>query len=505
MLDLTLTEIAEALQGELVLTDAASAAGFTPETVVNGVVDTDSRLIGPGDIFVAKRGEFDDGHRFVEPAVAAGASLVVVEHAFAAEQGPALTVPQIVVADSVLALGHFATEVVKRVRASGDPRDGGLKIVGITGSNGKTTTKNLLRAILERVGETVAPRDSFNNEVGAPLTMLKLTSSSRFLVAEMGASGKGEITRLIRMAKPDVGVVLTVGLAHAGEFGGIETTLATKTEMVQDLEPTDVAVLNRDDQRVAGMAEKTAARVRWFGLSEEASVRATDIEATAAGTTFTLHLPGGPEGEDVSRTVHFAVLGEHHVTNALAASAAALELGVGIDDIVAALETVTRAERWRMEVLGGNDGVRVINDAYNASPDSMAAALKTLAQIATPEQRTVAVLGEMSELGPYAVEEHDRIGRMVVRLNIKKLYVVGEGARALHLAAEHEGSWGSEAFFVETADEAYELVMADLRPNDLILVKSSNSAGLRFLGDRIAQSERVALPVQPGPVVEANS
>jgi UDP-N-acetylmuramoyl-tripeptide--D-alanyl-D-alanine ligase len=477
MLDLTLTEIAEALQGELVITDTASLAGWTPSRIVNGTVDTDSRLIGDGDIFVAKRGEFDDGHRFVESAVEAGAALVVVEHPFE------LDVPQVVVADSVLALGHFATEVVRRVRASGE-----LKIVGITGSNGKTTTKNLLRAIVERVGETVAPRDSFNNEVGAPLTMLKLTPATRFLVAEMGASGKGEITRLIRMAKPDVGVVLTVGLAHAGEFGGIETTLATKTEMVQDLEPGDVAVLNRDDPRVAGMAEKTSARVLWFGLSEEAAVRATDLDATAAGTTFELHLPAMDAAPAQSRPVRFAVLGEHHVMNALAAAAAAHTLGVPIDDIVAALETVTRAERWRMELLSGKNGVRVINDAYNASPDSMAAALKTLAQIARPEQRTVAVLGEMSELGPYSVEEHDRIGRMVVRLNIKKLYVVGEGARAMHLAAEHEGSWGSEAFFAETADEAYDLVVSDLQANDLILVKSSNSAGLRFLGDRIAEA-----------------
>jgi UDP-N-acetylmuramoyl-tripeptide--D-alanyl-D-alanine ligase len=499
MLDLTLTEIAEALQGELVITDAAAAAGFTPESIVNGTVDTDSRLIGPGDIFVAKRGEFDDGHRFVEAAVASGAVLVVVERPFE------VAVPQVVVADSVLALGSFATEVVSRVRAGAPSDDVRLRVVGITGSNGKTTTKNLLRTILERHGETVAPRDSFNNEVGAPLTMLKLTASSRYLVAEMGASGKGEITRLIRMAKPDVGVVLTVGLAHAGEFGGIETTLATKTEMVLDLEPADVAVLNLDDPRVAGMAEKTAAKVLWFGLSDAADVRATDIDATAEGTTFVLHLPGG-DGDDAehgaSRPVRFAVLGEHHVMNALAAAAAAHVLGVGIDDIVASLETVVRAERWRMEVMGGRDGVRVINDAYNASPDSMAAALKTVALIAAPDQRTTAVLGEMSELGPYSVEEHDRIGRLVVRFNIHRLIVVGEGARAIHLAAEHEGSWGGEAIFVDTADEAFAIIEADTRPNDLILVKSSNSAGLRFLGDRIAEANS---PAEPNPPAEPNS
>jgi UDP-N-acetylmuramoyl-tripeptide--D-alanyl-D-alanine ligase len=492
MLDLTLTEIAGALQGELVITAAASAAGTDPQTVVNGTVDTDSRLIGPGDVFVAKRGEFDDGHRFVESAIAAGAALVVVERAFHEQRADAhageLTVPQVVVDDSVLALGAFATDVVNRVQALG-----ALKIVGITGSNGKTTTKNLLRTILERQAETVAPRDSFNNEVGAPLTFLKLTPTTRYLVAEMGASGKGEITRLIRMAKPDVGVVLTVGLAHAGEFGGIETTLATKTEMVQDLLPDDVAVLNRDDGRVSSMADKTKASVLWFGLSREADVRATDIDATAGGTTFVLHLPGrDPHQPGESRPVRFAVLGEHHVTNALAAAAAAHVLGVPIDDIVTALESVVRAERWRMEVLGGRDGVVVINDAYNASPDAMAAALKTVALIATPEQRTTAVLGAMSELGEHHVEEHDRIGRMVVRLNVHRLIVVGEEARAIHLAAEHEGSWGGEAIFVDTADEAFALIEGDTRPNDLILVKSSNAAGLRFLGDRIAEANAIA-------------
>ncbi|AXH36208.1 UDP-N-acetylmuramoyl-tripeptide--D-alanyl-D-alanine ligase [Humibacter sp. BT305] len=472
MLDLTLTDITDILGGRLVLTDSAVAAGWAPESVVSGTVDTDSRLIGEGDVFVAKRGESDDGHRFVPNAVEAGAALVIVE------RESDVAVPQIVVPDSVDALGAFATEVVRRVRALGR-----LKIVGVTGSNGKTTTKNLLRSILERVGETVAPRDSFNNEVGAPLTMLKLTESTRFLVAEMGASGKGEITRLVGMAKPDVGVVLMVGLAHAGEFGGIETTLVTKTEMVKDLEPTDVAVLNVDDHRVASMADKTAARVVWFGLGERAEVRATDIDASAIGTSFTLHLPDGS-----SSPVRFGVLGEHHVMNALAAAASAHELGVPLDVIVAGLESVTRAERWRMEVMGGGDGVVVINDAYNASPDSMASALKTLAQIARPDQRTVAVLGEMSELGPYAVEEHDRIGRLVVRLNIARLYVVGEGARALHLAANHEGSWDGEAVFAATADEAFDLIQADAREGDVILVKSSNSAGLRFLGDRLAEA-----------------
>jgi len=467
MIALTLAEVASAAGGTL-RTEGTDA---NAETVVSGAVTTDSREIGPGDVFVAKRGEFDDGHRFAPAAAEQGAALLIVEHALD------LAVPQIVVDDSVEALGALATEVVRRVRDLGR-----LRIVGVTGSNGKTTTKNLLRAVLERVGPTVAARASYNNEVGAPVTMLELTEQTEFLVAEMGASGVGEIARLVKMARPDVGIVLKVGLAHAGEFGGIEQTVRAKSEMVTDLLGTDVAVLNADDPRVVPMAGLTAARVVWFGLGDDADVRATDLHVHARGTDFTVTVPGGE-----SARVHFGVLGEHHVMNALAAVAASLQLGVGLADIVTALESVTLAERWRMQLMGGRDDVTVINDAYNASPDSMAAALKTLAQVKAPGTRTIAVLGEMSELGEFSGEEHDRIGLLAVRLGISQLVVVGQGARRLHISAINEGSWDGESAYVETADEAFELVTASVQPGDTVLVKSSNSAGLRLLGDRLGE------------------
>jgi len=467
MIALTLAEVASAAGGTL-RTEGTDA---NAETVVSGAVTTDSREIGPGDVFVAKRGDFDDGHRFAPAAVEQGAALLIVEHALD------LAVPQIVVDDSVEALGALATEVVRRVRDLGR-----LRIVGVTGSNGKTTTKNLLRAVLERVGPTVAARASYNNEVGAPVTMLELTEQTEFLVAEMGASGVGEIARLVKMARPDVGIVLKVGLAHAGEFGGIEQTVRAKSEMVTDLLGTDVAVLNADDPRVVPMAGLTAARVVWFGLGDDADVRATDLHVHARGTDFTVTVPGGE-----SARVHFGVLGEHHVMNALAAVAASLQLGVGLADIVTALESVTLAERWRMQLMGGRDDVTVINDAYNASPDSMAAALKTLAQVKAPGTRTIAVLGEMSELGEFSGEEHDRIGLLAVRLGISQLVVVGQGARRLHISAINEGSWDGESAYVETADEAFELVTASVQPGDTVLVKSSNSAGLRLLGDRLGE------------------
>ena len=467
MIALSLDQIALAVNGSL----HTQGSDLTGASLTDGMVHTDSRDTVPGSIFVAKPGEVTDGHLFAPAAVERGATLLIVERQLD------LPVAQIVVPDAVLALGALATFVVAAVREAGS-----LKIVAVTGSNGKTTTKNLLRAVLERVGPTVAARASFNNEVGAPLTMLELTYDTRFLVAEMGASGIGEIARLIRMARPDIGIVLKVGLAHAGEFGGIEATVRAKTEMVTELLPTDVAVLNADDPRVAGMAASTAARIVWFGQDGDAGVRATAVHASRTGTTFTLHL-----ASDQSRPVAFRVLGEHHVMNALAAAAAAEILEVPIDDIVSALESVVTAERWRMQVLGGRDGVTVINDAYNASPDSMTAALKTLAQIKVPGQRTIAVLGEMSELGELAGEEHDRVGLLAVRLNISQLIVVGRAARRMHISTINEGSWDGESAFVETADEAFELVRSTVQPGDTVLVKSSNSAGLRFLGDRLGE------------------
>jgi UDP-N-acetylmuramoyl-tripeptide--D-alanyl-D-alanine ligase len=235
--------------------------------------------------------------------------------------------------------------------------------------------------------------------------------------------------------------------------------------------------------------------VLWFGLDARAQVRATDIVSRATGTSFMLVLPAQAGGaavagaavETVERPVSFRVLGEHHVMNALAAAAAAHTLGVGIDDIVSALESVERAERWRMEVMGGARGVTIINDAYNASPDSMAAALKTLAQIAEPGERTVAVLGEMSELGEFSGEEHDRIGLLAVRLNIGQLVVVGPAARRMHISTINEGSWDGESLYFDTPDEAYDHLASALKPGDTVLVKSSNSAGLRFLGDRLGE------------------
>ncbi|GAA1641279.1 UDP-N-acetylmuramoyl-tripeptide--D-alanyl-D-alanine ligase [Microbacterium flavum] len=472
MIRMTLADVADAVGGVLDL-----ARSDTRDTIVSGMVDTDSRLIGPGDVFVAKPGDVTDGHLFVPAAVEAGAALALVEHHVDAE------ISQIVVPDVVQALADLARTVVARAREIGD-----LRVVGITGSNGKTTTKNLVQRILQDEGETVAPRNSFNNDVGAPLTMLRVGEGTRFLVSEFGADTGGMIARLAGLVTPDIGAVLMVGLAHAGGFGGIEATQRAKTELVQAIRPGGIAVLNIDDPRVAAMAEVAAERgvtVRWFGRGPGAEVRAEDVEVSAAGTTSTIVVTDG-SGER-RMPLHLQVLGEHHVMNALAAIAITRELGVDPEDAIARLATVQIAERWRMQPLG-SERVRIINDAYNASPDSMSAALRTLAQITEPGQRKVAVLGAMSELGEAAGEEHDRVGLQAVRLRIERIVVVGRDARRLFLAAIGEGSWDGEAVFFETSDEAYDYLMTELRDGDRVLVKSSNSAGLRHLGDRLGES-----------------
>ncbi|MGN8027047.1 UDP-N-acetylmuramoyl-tripeptide--D-alanyl-D-alanine ligase [Microbacterium sp. 22242] len=473
MIALSLGEIAGIVGGTL-----HTVGDHDPASIVSGVVDTDSRQMTAGGVFVAKPGEHTDGHRFVGAALEGGAVLAIVEHRVEDE------ISQIVVADVVDAIAELARAVVARVRAAG-----GLRIVGVTGSNGKTTTKNFLARILQDEGETVAPIASYNNEVGAPLTMLRITDSTRFLVCEFGASAPGEIARLAGLVHPDVVIELMVGLAHAGGFGGIEETARAKAELIDAADAAGTAVLNIDDSRVAAMrprAEARGLRIVGFGQGTAADVRAADIDVSAAGTSCTVHVRTAA-GDERALPLTLQVLGAHHVNNALAAITASAVLGVDPAAAIARLETVQIAERWRMQPMG-SDEVRIINDAYNASPDSMAAALRTLAQITGPGERTVAVLGAMSELGEAAGDEHDRIGLLAVRLNIQRIVVVGAEARRLYLAAVGEGSWDGEAVHLPDAEAAFEYLRDELRPGDRVLVKSSNSAGLRFLGDRLGES-----------------
>ena len=480
MIAFTAAEIADITKGRL---DADP--GITPLSVV-----TDSREATPGSLYVAKPGEYADGHDFTADAFAAGATLALVERPVAGPDGAPY--PSIVVPDAVLAMGALAAEAVRRIRAARAEAQDELTVIGITGSAGKTTTKDLLAGIFALHGNTVAPRGSYNGEIGVPLTVFTAGTDTRYLVIEMGATGIGHISYLADMVKPDIGVVLGVGTAHAGEFGGVDNIALAKGEMVEGLAASGTAVINLDDDRVAAMRARTVASVVGFSAEgrPDAAVQALNADTNTDGNPeFDLLLPG----EDTPHHVRSQLIGAHHTGNLLAAAAAAWAAGIPGADIAAALSSQGAASRWRMERTERADGVTIINDAYNANPESMRAALRTLADLGQG-RRTWAVLGAMLELGEDSIREHTAVGTQVVRLNISRLVGVGRDARALYVSAVPEGSWGDECVFAETADEAFELLDAELEPGDLVLFKSSNSVGLRHLGDRIALPRQTPQP-----------
>jgi UDP-N-acetylmuramoyl-tripeptide--D-alanyl-D-alanine ligase len=490
MIALTAAEIADITNGRL-----AADPGIVPASVV-----TDSREAAAGSLYVAKPGENADGHAYVGAAFERGAVLALTERDVSDQDGRPY--PAVVVDDAVIAMGALAAESVRRIRAARAARGESFTVLGITGSAGKTTTKDLLAGVLSRDGATVAPQGSYNGEVGVPLTVFRADAGTRYLVIEMGATGIGHIKYLAEMVKPDIGVVLCVGTAHAGEFGGVENIAKAKGELVEALATDGTAVINFDDARVAAMVSRTRAKV--LGTTATgmpgAAVEARDFDVDDDGhPKFDLLLPdaGAPH------PVHSKLIGAHHITNLLAAAAAAFAAGIPAAGIAESLSAQTPASRWRMERTDRADGVTIINDAYNANPESMRAALRTLADLGHG-RRTWAVLGAMLELGEESIREHTAVGTQVVRLNISRLVVVGREARALYVSAVQEGSWGDECIFTETADEAYELLQAELRPGDLVLFKSSNGVGLRHLGDRIALAPQAGTSANTAVATAAN-
>ena len=446
-----------------------------PDRQVTGPVVSDSRAVRPGGLFVAFAGERVDGHNFAAGAVEAGAVAVLAARP--------LGVPAIVVDDVVAALGALARAVVEKL---------GTTVVALTGSAGKTSTKDLIAQLLQRHGPTVWPEGSLNNEIGLPLTALRADATTRHLVLEMGARGIGHIRYLAELTPPRVGVVLNVGTAHLGEFGGREQIAQAKGELVESLPAAadgGVAVLNADDPYVRAMASRTAARTILFGESPEADVRAENVRLIGLGQpAFTLHTPSGCS--DVTMRLY----GEHHVSNALAAAAVAHELGMPVDEIATALSEAGTLSRWRMEVTERADGVTVVNDAYNANPESMRAALRALVTMGTAGRaqggRTWAVLGAMAELGEVSLAEHDAVGRLVVRLNVSKLVTVGGREAAwLDMGAKTGGPWGEERGHVPAPRAAIDLLRRELRPGDVVLVKASRSVGLEQVAAALLDGE----------------
>ncbi len=461
MIPLSLGEIAAIVGGRLEEADA--------DALVTGSVEFDSRKVAPGGLFLAFEGEHVDGHDYVEAARAAGAVVAIVSRPVS---GPRIEVP-----DGLAAIAALAAAVVRRL-----PQ---LTVVGITGSSGKTSTKDVVAQLLARLGETIAPPGSFNNELGHPYTVLRAGESTRYLVLENSARGIGHIRYLTEIAPPRIGAVLNVGSAHLGEFGSREAIAQAKGELVEALPADGLAVLNADDPLVAGMASRTSARVVLVGEAATADVRADNVALDDLGRArFTVHAGGA--SEDVA----LRLVGAHHVGNALTAAAIALECGMTLADVATALSDATPASRWRMEVTERGDGVVVINDAYNANPESMRAALKALVSIARPRgARSFAVLGHMAELGDDAAAEHDALGRLAVRLDVSRLIAVGEQARPIQHGAALEGSWDGEASWVADVDAAVALLNEELRPGDVVLVKASRAASLERVALAITQDE----------------
>jgi len=506
MIDLTVAQIAAIVGGELADISAEDAAALH----VTGTVEFDSRKVTSGGLFLALPGARTDGHDHAASAVAAGAAAVLAARPVGV---PAIVVaPQAADARTVdgglagvlehdtdgsgaavlAALAKLAAAVAAELVA------GGLTIVGITGSSGKTSTKDLLAAVLAPLGEVVAPPGSFNNELGHPWTVLRATAGTDYLILELSARHPGNIAALAAIAPPAIGVVLNVGTAHLGEFGSREAIARTKAELPQAVPRSGVVVLNVDDPAVAAMAEVTAARV--VRISRH-SQTAADVWAgpvtldELARPRFALHA-----GADSVVEVSLAVHGDHHVSNALCAAAVALECGATTEQVATALAGAGAVSGHRMRVSTRADGVTVIDDAYNANPDSMRAGLQALAWISSSSgagrRRSWAVLGEMAELGEDAISEHDRIGRLAVRLDVSRLIVVGTGRSmgAMHHGAVMEGARGlegePEAAIVADADAALAVLRAELQPGDVVLVKASNAAGLGALADSLAPEGR---------------
>lgn len=547
MIPMTLAEIAE-------VTGATLTPSTAGDLLVDGPVVTDSRESGPGGLYISRIGEHADGHRYAGAAVAAGAVAVLGSRPLREDDltgtDAATPVPLLLVADNDAvqeAFARLARAVIDRRRelaatehaanavdsaAGNTDAATGFTVIGITGSSGKTSTKDLLGQVLATAGETVAPVGSYNSEVGVPLTVCRITGRTRYLVAEMGASGPGHIRYLTDIAPPDIGIELNVGSAHLLGFGSADAIAETKAELVAALPPGTsdgaggLAVLNADDPRVAAMAERTGAEVITVGLAAPAGTGTADVTAAdvvldaqgRAGFTLT----GAVLGLADPIAVRLGVSGAHQVRNALAVIVAAHRAGVGVPQIVEALAAARPLSRWRMEIHQRQDGVTVINDAYNANPESMAAALRALSAMGaagtngaagvegsgvtgagTAGRRTVAVLGGMLELGADEARLHAEVGRLAAELGVAVLVTVGDlagniadgaaeatesGRRASSVsapaAAADQGA-RPQIIRVADADTARDELKRLLQPGDVVLFKSSRDSGLRYLGDAV--------------------
>lgn len=472
MIPLSLSHVADAVDGAVhqVPQATGSTAGVVDaEPVVDAEVVVDSRAVVPGSLFAAIVGERVDGHDFIAEAARAGAVAALVSRPV-----PDAPIPTIEVADVPAALGALARAVLELLRERTP-----LQVVAVTGSAGKTTTKDLLAQVLAPMGAVIAPVGSFNNEIGLPLTVLRAGEDTRVLVLEMGADAPGNLTYLTSIAPPDVAVVLIVGRAHLGGFGSIEGIAAAKSELVQGLRAEGTAVLNADDPRVAAMAPVSAgACVLTYGTDPTAQVRAEQIGTDPAG-----HVRLTLVTEASSAVVTSPLVGQHHTTNILAAATAALSLGRPLTQIADSLSRAGALSPHRMQVTRSG-GITVVDDSYNANPDSMRAALQALATLGG-QDRTVAVLGEMLELGADSETEHEHVGRAAAAAGTDVLVAVGAGAAGIARGARAAGVAQVET--PTSVATAQEMLAGILRGGDVVLVKASNGAGLMAVAEMLTE------------------
>jgi len=450
MIKTTAAELAKILSGKL--------ENLSADTVIDQYPVINSANAKSGTFFVAFEGASVDGHSFAEDAIKSGAKFALVSKPVSA--------PSIVVADVSQALLTLAEFVRGRLPE--------MKVIGITGSQGKTTTKEFLYSILKSVGECVATEANFNTEIGVPLTLLRSKESTKFCIVEMGARHLGDIAKLTKISSPDVGVVLAVGSAHIGEFGSIEAIAKTKSELITNLSAGKSAVLGSYDSWTPKMAADLPLEVINFG--ESAMVRAADIQLPGGYAHFELVTPNG------RNPVSLQLLGEHQIPNALGAAAAAFALGISNEVIALGLTTTDLGSKWRMQIEELN-GLKIINDYYNANPESMKAALKTLVLLSQENGGSSwAILGKMHELGAIEVEAHRQIAMYCEEIGVDHLLSVGTD---LYKFSKNESNLKNMVVHhCPNTDAVLELV-SNFSHGDVLLLKASRSEKFEDLADLI--------------------
>ena len=433
------------------------------DTMFTGV-SIDSRTVSPTDIFVAIKGEIHDGHDFIKEAVQKGVKCFLVSETDHEELRNNENIQNVVfirVNDTIKALGDMA--LFNRIRSK-------ILVAAITGSNGKTTTRKMTTAVIGRRFSTLSSHGNFNNHIGLPLTLLSLKVEHRWAVLEMGANHPGEIAYLSGICRPDIGVITNVGPAHLEGFGSLDGVALAKGELLDHMAPAGVAVLNAEDERVAAMAGRASGKVLFYGTSKKADIRASNIVEHKLGSSFTLELPN----EHIS--IFLKIPGSFMVLNALAAASVGYQIGLDAAEIKTALENDFEPAKARMNILETEKGIHVIDDTYNANPDSMAGALKTLKSL-RGQDRSVFVAGDMLELGEHAPVLHEKIGRIAADIKISKLYAAGSQAGKVAQGAL-AGGMSKENIFLGSKEEILYDLKKWLKRGDWVLVKGSRGMGM---------------------------